>query len=64
MKLGPDMYYLNIFHFLKNKGENEWAARIHIQRNTKKCHEINSIPTLKSPNNTLQMAMNVGIFLM
>ena len=41
-------------------GRGEW----HIQRNTKKCHENNNILTLTSLNNTLQNAMNVGIYLM
>ena len=40
----------------------EWADKVHIQRNTKKCHEINNVSTLTLPNNSLQNAMKVGIF--
>ena len=37
-------------------------VRGRIQRNTKKCQEINNIWTLALPNNTLQNAMKVGFF--
>ena len=64
MKLGPDMYLLNTFHIPKNEGVNEWVEGRGIQKTTKKCHEINKISTLTSPNNSLQNAMKAEGFLM
>ena len=48
----------------KNEDVNEWVEGRRIQKTTKKCHEINKISTLTSPNNSLQNAMKVGVFLM
>ena len=48
--------------FAKKEGVSERPGEGHIQRNTKKCHEINSISTLALPNNSLQNAMKVGDF--
>ena len=53
------MYLLNTFHIPKNEGVNEWVAG-----RRKKCHEINKISTLKSPNYSLQNAMKVDFFKM
>ena len=57
------MYQLNTFRSTKNEGVNEWAGEGRIQRNTKNIY-INNISTLILPDNTLQNAMKVGIFLM
>ena len=57
------MYHLNTFRWPKNEGVNEWAGEGRTQRNTKNIY-INNISTLILPDNTLQNAMKVGIFLM
>ena len=62
MKLGPDMYHLNIFHFHTNEGGSEWTGRGRIRKTINKCDEINKISTLTSPNNSLQNTMNFEIF--
>ena len=64
MKLGPDMYHLNIFHLHTNEGSSEWAGRGRIRKTINKCDEINEISTLTWPNSSLQNAMNFGIFLL
>ena len=69
MKLGPDIYHVNIFGLPKNEGVNMWEGgggrgEWHIQRKTRKCHENNNILNLTSLNNTLQNAMKVRISLM
>ena len=59
------MYLLNSFQIPKNEVVNEWVGEGrggHVQKSTKKCHEINKISTLTSPNNSLQNAMKVEIF--
>ena len=37
MKLGPDMYHLNTFHFDRNEGGSERAGGWGIQKTIKKC---------------------------
>ena len=66
MKLGPDMYHLNIFHLHTRVavGSSGWAGRGRIRKTINKCDEINEISTLTSPNKSLQNAMNFGIFLL
>ena len=64
MKLSSDMYHISTFCLPKSKGVNEWAGESHMQRNTEKYREIKIMSTLASFNNTLQMAMDVGIFVM
>ena len=51
MKLGLDMYHLNIFHFQKTGRGNWWAG-----------HEIHQLSTLTSRKNILKNAMKVGFF--
>ena len=58
------MYLLNTIRIAKNEGVNEWVKGRRTQQTTKKCHEINKISTLKSPSNSLQNAVKVGVFLM
>ena len=57
------MNHLNTFRSPKNEGVNEWEGEGRIQTNTKNIY-INNISTLILPDNTLQNAMKVGIFLM
>ena len=64
MKLGSGVYHLNTFDVPKNEGVKEWAGVSRIQKTNKKCHKINKILPLTWPNNSLQNAMKVGIFLM
>ena len=64
MKFGPNIYHLKIFCLPKNEGVKDWEGEGHIQINTKKWHEINNISTLISPNNILENAIKVEIFLM
>ena len=40
---------------------NGWKGDVS-KKPPKKCHEINKISTLTSPNNSLQNAMKVGVF--
>ena len=54
--------YYKTFRLPKNEGVNKWKGEWHIQRNIKKSHENNNMSTLTSLNNTLENAMNVGIF--
>ena len=58
------MYLLNTIHIAKNESVNEWVKGRRIQQTIKKCHENNTISTLKSPSNSLQNAVKVGVFLM
>ena len=64
MNLYPDMYLLKTFHIPKVEGVNEWVSGRRIHKNTKKQYKINKMLTLTSPNNSLQNAMKVGIFLL
>ena len=64
MNLRPDMYLLNTFQVPKNEGVNEWVGGRRIQKITKNRYKIKKISTLTSPNNSLQNAMKVNIFLM
>ena len=58
------MSHVNTFHLHRNQGGSEWDGGGQIQKSIKKCHEINKISTLTSPSNSLQNAMNFGIFLL
>ena len=64
MNLHPEMYLLNTFQIPKHEGVNEWLGGRRVQKTTEKRHKINKISTSTSPNNSLQNAMKVGIFLM
>ena len=64
MKLDWDMNQLDTFHLHKNGGGSEWAGWGRIQKTIKKCQEINKIPTLTSPKNSLQNAIKARIFLL
>ena len=57
------MHFQNTFHISKNESVNKWVGGRRIQKTTKKCHEINKILMLASPDNSLQNAMKVGVFL-
>ena len=44
------MSHVNTFHLHRNQGGSEWDGGGQIQKSIKKCHEINKISTLTSPN--------------
>ena len=59
------MYHLNTFNIPKNEGVNNWASGGgggHVQKTTRKCHEIKRISCFASSKNKSDNAKMKEIF--